>query len=243
MKAKIKHKIHKGSKFVTKLVEQTGIPRGYAASVAWFAERMVLASFCLFALSFASGVLFTLKLSEPIAESPFYDALSSRTRLAQDGIKVYSQQVVDIASPIFSKLIRENREEDLEAEKLALRKEKLKKYFETKNSPFAQDEKALDAFVNSKNMKLMVAISFVESTFGKRCYYFNCSGIGGAPPHLRKYNSYEEWIHDFDDLLERRYKDLPPEEFIGLYVQPGSANWLYGVKQVLSEFEQQEIEA
>ena len=87
----------------------------------------------------------------------------------------------------------------------------------------------------------MVAISFVESTFGKRCYYYNCSGIGGTPPHLRKYNSYAEWVRDFDDLLERRYKDLPPEEFIGLYVQPGSANWLHGVKQVLRELEEQGI--
>jgi hypothetical protein len=90
-------------------------------------------------------------------------------------------------------------------------------------------------------MKLMLAISFVESTFGRSCYYYNCSGIGGTPPNLRKYNSYAEWIADFDQLLEQRYKGVPPEKFIGLYVQPGSPNWIYGVNQVLKEFKEQEI--
>jgi hypothetical protein len=114
---------------------------------------------------------------------------------------------------------------------------------ESKRSPFAEDDLAIEAFASSKNMKMMVAISFVESTFGQNCYYYNCSGIGGTPPTLRKYDNYAEWIYDFDDLLERRYKDVPPEKFIGLYVQPGSPNWIYGVKQVIQEFEQQQIEA
>jgi hypothetical protein len=238
------HHFKKGSKFVTSLVELTGIPHGYSASIAWFAERMVLAMLCIATASFAGGVLFVLKWSEPIADSHFYDTVSTRAALAQQGIKVYSQQVIDVASPIFGNLIKENRDEevDWEAMDLAHRKEKLRAYLTDKKSPFVLDEGALDAFVNSRNMKLIVAISFVESTFGKHCYYFNCSGIGGTPPNLRKYNSYAEWIVDFDDLLERRYKDLPPEKFIGLYVQPGSPNWLYGVKQVISEFEEYGIE-
>jgi hypothetical protein len=239
-----KKAIRKGSKVVIKLVERTGIPEAYSGSVAWFAERMIMAGLLLAVASFAAGVLFVIYLSEPISESQTYDVLYSKTKLAQEGVKVYSQQVIDIASPIFAKLVKDNREpeRDLEAEQLALRKEKLKAYLISKKSPFAEDEDALDAFVSSKNMKLMVAISFVESTFGKHCYYYNCSGIGGTPPNLRKYDSYAEWIADFDSLLERRYKDLEPEQFIGLYVQPGSPNWLYGVKQVIREFEEQGIE-
>ncbi len=239
-----KQVMRKGNKLFIKIAESTGIPEGYSASAAWFAERMVLASICLIALSFASGVLYTLYLSEPIAESEFYVDLSSKAALAQEGIKTYSQQVIDVASPIFAKLIRDNRDaQELEAKQLAERREKLKAYLTGKNSPFALDDEALDAFAASKNMKLMVAISFVESTFGKHCYYFNCSGIGGTPPNLRKYESYAEWIQDFDQLLEERYHDLPPEKFIGLYVQPGSANWLYGVRQVIQEFDQEGIEA
>jgi hypothetical protein len=238
------HLARQGNRLFTSLIEATGIPHGYSASIAWFAERMLLAMLCIIALSFASGVLFSLYLSEPLGESKLYDSISSKARLAQEGIVTYSQQVIDVASPIFGSLIKENREgEDLVAEQLALRKAKLKSYLLSKKSPFADDEAALDAFVNSKNMKLMVAISFVESTLGKHCYYYNCSGIGGTPPNLRKYNNYAEWIVDFDDLLERRYKDLPPEKFIGIYVQPGSPNWIYGVKQVIREFEEQGIEA
>jgi hypothetical protein len=244
MKLKTKRKIKRVTKPIVELAESTGIPQGYSASVHWFAKRMVLACVTIAAVAFAAGALFVLKWSEPLGESQFYGVVTSKARVTQEGINGYYQQVVDIASPVFSKLVKENREDviDLEAKQLALRKERLRAYLVEKNSPFADDEGALDAFVASKNMKLMVAISFVESTFGKNCYYYNCSGIGGTPPNLRKYDSYAEWVQDFDLLLENRYKDLPPEKFIGLYVQPGSANWLYGVKKVIREFEEQGIE-
>lgn len=233
-----------GAKFLVKLAEVSGISEGYSNTVAWFAERLILASLLLAVLSFAAGSMFVLRLSEPIAHSVAYDAAARRARLAESGIKEFSQQIIDVASPVFGQLIEDNREEvDPAAEQLAIRKQKLKTYLESKNSPFAKDEAALDAFVASKNMKLMVAISFVESTFGKNCYYYNCSGIGGTPPSLRKYESYAQWIQDFDELLERRYKGVPPEKFVGIYVQPGSPNWIYGVKQVIREFDEQGIEA
>lgn len=242
-KAKTKRKIRKGTKLVTRLIESTGIPYGYSTTIAWFAERAVLASLTLIVLSFAAGVMFVLKLSEPIGQSQVYDEAAKKAQLAEDGIKVFSQQVIDVASPVFAQFVKENREpeEDLNAKQFAERKAKLKKYLDSKNSPFAKDDEALDAFANSKNMKMMVAISFVESTYGKNCYYYNCSGIGGTPPTLRKYNNYSEWIKDFDQLLEKRYKDVPPEKFIGLYVQPGSPNWIFGVKQVIREFNEQGI--
>lgn len=244
LKAKTRRQLRQGTKLVTSFVEATGIPHGYSETIAWFAERVFLASFVIIAMSFAAGVLFVLRLSEPLAESHFYTAASNRAALAQDGIKVFSQQVIDVASPVFAAFVKENREvADIEAERLVVRKERLKAYLTDKNSPFAEDDEAIEAFATSKNMKMMVAISFVESTFDKNCYYYNCSGIGGTPPALRKYESYAEWIRDFDDLLERRYKDVPPEKFIGLYVQPGSPNWIYGVNQVIDEFEVHQIEA
>jgi hypothetical protein len=228
--------LKKGSKFITKLVEATGIPSAYSSVVAWFAERVILAGILIVSTSFVSGVVFTVYLSEPIVDSQAFNLVNMKARAAQ-------QQIIDIASPLFSALVKENREPEVELQKveLAERKSKLKNYLTTKKSPFAEDDAALDALVASKNMKMIVAISFVESTFGQRCYYYNCSGIGGSPPTLRKYKSYAEWIVDFDSLLERRYKDLPPEKFMGLYVQPGSPNWLYGVKKVLQEFKDLEI--
>lgn len=242
MKAKIKRKIRKGTRLFTSLVEYSGIPHGYSTTVAWFAERMILASACLIALSFAAGIVFATKLSEPIVSSKFYNDALVRTQYAGEGIKVYSEQVIDTVSPVFLSLVKENRQEvDIEAQELAVRKEKLKNYLASKNSPFAEDDAAIHAFATSKNMKMMLAISFVESTFGKNCYYHNCSGIGGTPPNLKKYDSYEAWIKDFDKLLEDRYKDVPPEKFVGIYVQPGSPNWIYGVNQVLSELKEQEV--
>lgn len=231
-----------GARFLVKIVEATGIGEGYSASVAWFAERMLLASFALAVVSFAAGSMFVLKLSEPIGESFVYNAAARKAQLAEEGIKVFSQQVIDVASPVFAALVKENREEeDPQATEIAARKEKLKNYFLSKKSPFADDDATLTAFATSKNMKLMVAISFVESTFGKHCYYFNCSGIGGTPPSLRKYENYAEWVKDFDTLLEERYEGVPPEKFIGLYVQPGSPNWIYGVKQTLRELDESGI--
>lgn len=238
--AKIKH----GTRFVTNLIERTGIPEAYATSFAWFAERVVIASLTLMVLSFTAGIMFVLRLSEPISQSNLYNGASERAKLAEDGVKVFSQQIIDVASPVFAAFVKDNHEErDIEAERLAIRKERLKTYLTEKHSPFAEDDSTIEAFASSKNMKMMVAISFVESTYGKNCYYNNCSGIGGTPPNLRKYDSYAEWVKDFDDLLERRYKDVPPEKFIGLYVQPGSPNWIYGVKQVIGEFDEQKIEA
>lgn len=239
IKSQTKRKIRKGTKLVTKLIEATGIPDGYSATIAWFAERMVLAFLCLMVLSFALGVVFVLRWSEPIGNSKFYNAAATTT---EEGIRTFSQQVIDITSPIFAAFVKDNHEKpDTNAEQIAERKTKLKTYLENKHSPFAKDEATLDAFVASQNMKMMVAISFVESTFGQHCYYYNCSGIGGTPPTLRKYNGYAEWVQDFDQLLEKRYKDVPPEKFIGFYVQPGSPNWIYGVKQVLRELQEQNI--
>ncbi len=155
----------------------------------------------------------------------------------------YNQDELNVVANLLPELVKENRHEPTPEEiKNAQRKEKLRKYLATYKSPFAKSDKTLQAFLDSKNMKLMLAISFVESSFGKKCYYNNCSGIGGYPPDLRKYPDNAAWVEDFDSLLERRYKGVPIEKFMGLYVQPGSPNWINGVKQVLGELKQQGIE-
>lgn len=154
----------------------------------------------------------------------------------------FSVEDLDIVTDMMPVLINEVRHEPTAAE-LANEKRKsdLRAYFESRNSPFT-DDATLDAFLSANNMKLMIAISFVESTMGKRCYYNNCSGIGGYPPNLRKYDSYADWVRDFDSLLERRYKGMEPEDMMGVYVQPGSPNWINGVRQILAELEKQGIE-
>lgn len=154
----------------------------------------------------------------------------------------FSADELDVVTDMLPILIEEARHEPTQ-EELAnqKRKDDLRAYFESRNSSFA-DEETTEAFLSSNNMKLMIAISFVESTMGKKCYYNNCSGIGGYPPNLRKYDSYVDWVKDFDALLERRYKGMAPEEMMGVYVQPGSPNWINGVKQILTELNQKGIE-
>jgi hypothetical protein len=158
----------------------------------------------------------------------------------------FDQSELNIVADLLPVLIEENRHEptpeELEQYRYEQRRDALREYFQKRKSPFAKDDSTLDAFLTSKNMKLMIAISFVESTMGQRCYYNNCSGIGGTPPSLRKYDDFAGWVTDFDSLLERRYKGLPIEEFIGLYVQPGSPQWLNGVKQILAELKEAGID-
>ncbi|MGE5298099.1 MAG: hypothetical protein ACM3KM_02975, partial [Acidobacteriaceae bacterium] len=218
--------LRKGGKLATKFVRALGIPEAYSETAAWFAERMFLGGVCIATAAFAAGVLFTLYLSQPIADSSAYIYLEHQTELAK-------AQIIDLASPMFGKLVEDNRQEEVAAvDVLQLRKEQVRQYLLAKKSPLADDEETLSALAVAKNMKLILAISFVESNFGKHCYYHNCSGIGGSVPNLRKYDSYAEWIRDFDKLLEDRYNNVPIERFVGLYVQPGSPNWLYGVRQV-----------
>mgnify|MGYP006358670427 CR=1 FL=1 len=70
--------IKKASKFLTKLVEATGVSSGYSTTVAWFTERVLIASFALAVLSFAAGTMFVLRLSEPIGDSVVYSSAARR---------------------------------------------------------------------------------------------------------------------------------------------------------------------
>lgn len=118
---------------------------------------------------------------------------------------------------------------------------RLKKYLIEKNSPFAEDAGAIETVLSLPHMKLILAISYAESTMGKKCYYNNCSGIGGYPPNLRKYKEFKNWMVDLNDLLERKYKDWTLNEMCGVYVQPCNPNWLKATRQILDELEQFQI--
>jgi hypothetical protein len=223
--------IKKSTKTVRNIVRASGVPVAYAEATAWFAERMILAGICIATTAFAFGILFHIYISPPIANSEAYSSFALK-------VAETKAQIIDLTSPLFGKLVKENYEPQIEATSIDLRKQIIAAYLKSKKSPLADDEGALEALANSRNMKMIIAISFVESNFGKHCYYYNCSGIGGSPPNLRKYANYAAWIQDFDNLLETRYKDLPVEKYLGLYVQPGSPNWLYGVKKVLGDFQE-----
>lgn len=148
---------------------------------------------------------------------------------------------LNVIADLLPVLIEENRHQPT-AEEVASkeRREKLRAYLALKKSPLATDERALDAFLASSNMEMMLAISFVEGNFCKHQVAYNCSGIGGSK--MRKYKSFADWIKDFDSLLERKYKGLKVEQFIGYYVVPGSENWKRGVYQILNELKERGIQ-
>lgn len=144
---------------------------------------------------------------------------------------------LNVIADLLPLLIKENRHEPTLAEiQSKERKDKLRTYLASKKSVLATDEEALDAFLSSNNMEMMLAISFVEGNFCKHHVSYNCSGIGGSKMH--KYESFADWIRAFDNLLERKYKGLKVEEFIGYYVVPGTDNWKNGVYQILGELKE-----
>ena len=195
-------------------------------------------SVILVALGFVAGMATVFETSFSFAnKETFYQVTPAGVGKTMDT----SQQDLTVVANLIPLLIEENRHQPtLEEIKNIDRKIKLQNYLSEYKSPLAEDGEALDALLESKNMKMMLAIAFVEGKFCQKELYKNCSGIGGSK--MRKYESFAEWIKDFDDLLERRYKGLAVEDFIGYYVQPGSKNWTDGVYQILGELKEKGIE-
>ena len=85
-----------------------------------------------------------------------------------------------------------------------------------------------------------LAVSYVESHMGLYCFDNNCSGIGVKPGHpsWRKYPTKLEWFKDLSKLLEKpiyKEKYTTFAKMKGVYVQPGSANWVNGAQKKYNE--------
>lgn len=114
---------------------------------------------------------------------------------------------------------------------------KVKAYLESKGSPLAE---YAEEIVKQPQWQRALAISYVESNFGKRCADNNCSGIGVAPSHpsWRRYATKLDWFVDMNRILE---KPIYKERFTncnamkGVYVVPGSARWVNGCNSVSND--------
>lgn len=103
-------------------------------------------------------------------------------------------------------------------------------YLKKHNSPLAE---YAGQIILQPQWQRALAISYVESHFGRFCHSNNCSGIGGAPGQKswRKYTDKLEWFKDMSKLLEKpiyKEKYTTFQKMRGVYVQPGSANWVNG---------------
>ena len=69
----------------------------------------------------------------------------------------------------------------------------------------------------------------------------NCSGIGVKPGHpsWRKYKTKLDWFIDLNNLLEKpiyKEKYTTFKKMRGVYVQPGSDNWVNGATKKYNDF-------
>jgi hypothetical protein len=128
----------------------------------------------------------------------------------------------------------------------------LKQYLEKHNSPMAE---YAGEIIKQPQWQRALAISYVESHMGRYCHSNNCSGIGGAPgmKSWRKYATKLDWFKDMCQLMEKpiyKVKYTTFKQMNGVYVQPGSANWINGATKKFndlmaitaqSEIERQEL--
>ncbi len=117
------------------------------------------------------------------------------------------------------------------------RKVELKQFLTDHNSPLVD---VSDTIAEQPHWQLILSISFAESTLGKNCYNFNCSGIGGATS-IKSYKSLTNWILDFNRLLDQKYNNWTLDEMCGVYVKPCTNSWLNATSQILDQLKQANI--
>ncbi len=156
--------------------------------------------------------------------------------LAHSGEQSMEQKqalVFEIKNPI-SNTNSINIDQIVESDPLVLN---LQTYLENLNSPLSVYAKDI---VQQPQWQRALAISWVESNMGIHCYDNNCSGIGVEPGHpsWRKYSTKLDWFKDMTQLLEKpiyKEKFTTFKQMRGVYVQPGSANWVYGAQKKYDE--------
>jgi hypothetical protein len=121
----------------------------------------------------------------------------------------------------------------------------LSQYLDSHGSPLSQYAAQITQL---PNWKKDLAISYVESHMGVYCFNNNCSGMGGAPgtPTWRKYQTKLDWFIDLDNLMSKpmySQKYNTCQKMKGIYVQPGSASWVYGCQKIYSELTNLEEQA
>jgi hypothetical protein len=206
------------------------------------------AAFLVF-VSFGFGVWFTwstrnsqadtVVMGEPGSVSmPGAIVIQSNTPLLAESDKVSEQNVLTMTMEQLENYLQvaTTTPEQQVAEALRLRADRLKAYLESKGSPLAV---FADTIARLKHWRLVLAISNSESSLGRRCADNNCSGIGVMPGHplWRTYETKADWAKDLDRLIERRYKNWSLEKMNGVYNQPGSENWLYAARQILTDLQ------
>ncbi len=194
-------------------------------------------------LAFGGGMWYALRTPQSAAENlqpaPQVESAEVSAPIVMGNVPASSDPAVsnDMLFNTPLAMLKDYLASSAAQDQMADRKAKLHQFLKDKNSPL---EPEADFIAEQEHWKLILAISFAESTLGEHCQWKNCSGIGGS--QLRAYKSFDNWILDFDRLLENRYKDKTLEQMCGVYVQPCTSNWLMATKQILTALDQANIE-
>lgn len=200
-------------------------------------------------LAFGGGMWYALKTPSSAADSPQAEPqvksaqvfapipLDAKLEVMPEQTKLNTAITNDVLFNTPLEMLKDYLASSAAQDQLLLRKAKLREFLAKRNSPL---EPQADLIAEQNHWKLILAISFAESTLGEKCFDFNCSGIGGS--QIRSYKSFDNWILDFNRLLEVRYKDKTLEQMCGVYVQPCNPNWLLATKQILTALDEDKIE-
>ncbi len=113
----------------------------------------------------------------------------------------------------------------------------VQEYLESKKSPLAP---YADQIILEPNWEQALGITFVESNFCARAANLNCGSVGVKPGHSqwRKFENHFQGFQAVTKLLDKplyKNKYNTCKKKMGVYVVPGSANWLRGCEKVERE--------
>lgn len=203
----------------------------------------VLVTACVVLIAFGFGIWFEARTPKSSAETIFTPEVSAVTSKpiflaeAPPGVTAPSNTSNEALFNTPIELLKDYLAAAAAPDQMEVRKAKLKQFLKDWDSPLVEQT---DIIAEQDHWKLILSIAFAESTLGKHCYKNNCSGIGGS--NIREYKSLDNWILDFNRLLERRYKGDTLEQMCGVYVQPCNPNWLVANKQILTALDEAGIE-
>jgi hypothetical protein len=215
----------------------------FAVFSSFFASQRLLKLSSKLQLALLAFVIIPAVVYSGLNLSSRSNTITPRVAGASDTKANLSLQTNDITTinKAFEKVISTYHPTYNPNELLEVREHLLARYLQDWNSPLAE---FADIIAQQPHWKLILAISFAESSLGKKCADNNCSGIGVFPGHplWRTYNTKGDWAVDLNRLLEKRYKNQTLKQMCGVYVQPCNPGWLKATTQILNELAEYKID-